>query len=152
MVGPRRLARVLRRTFRRPADVWLTLRIGWFVWRAPSDLAGRDLPSFLHRLRRARRPTAPDPASAYERVARLRQPWLRLPGWRDRNTCYVRALTLYRFLDPGEGDIELHLAVEDGYDAGDRLHGHAWVSVDSVTFEDRPTTTRRLLPVALDPR
>jgi len=152
VVEPRRFARALRRTFRRPADVWLTLRIGWFVWRAPADLGGRDLPSFLDRLQRARRPPAPDPASAYERVARLRQPWLHLPGLRGRNTCYVRALTLYRFLDPGAGDLELHLAVEDGYDAGDRLHGHAWVSVDSVAFEDRPTTTRRLLPVALEAR
>lgn len=152
MVRPGRLTRAFRRTFRRPADVWLTLRIGWFVWRVPAELARRDLTSFLDRMRRARRPRSPDPESAYERVARLRQPWLRLPGWRDRNTCYVRALTLYRFLDPGEGDLELHLAVEDGYDPGDRLHGHAWISVDAVTFEDRPATTRRLVPVALDPR
>ena len=152
MVGPRRLARAARRTFRRPADVWFALRIGWFVWRAPIDLARNDLWSFVDRLRGARRPRASDPAASYERVARLRHPWLRLPGLRGRDTCYVRALTLYRFVDPGKDDLELHLAVEDGYDPGDRLHGHAWVSVDSVTFEDLPTTARRLREVALDPR
>ncbi len=49
--------------------------------------------------------------------------------------CYVRALTLYRFLDPGAALLRIHFGVEPGVDAADRLRGHAWISVGGDIFE-----------------
>jgi len=153
MVTPRRVVRALRRTIRRPADIPFAVRVGWFLCSAPSSLERRDLTAFLHRLRRRRRPRAHDVAADYERIARLRTPWLRLPGLRARNTCYLRALTLYRFLDARDASVKLHLGVEERVDRNERLHGHAWVTVDGIVLEEGPATiSRPVREVSLDGR
>lgn len=118
------------RLVRRPGDVPLMIAIGWFVATIPKRIerAG-DFEQLLNHLREARWPRA-----SQERVARLRGWWL----WKrygDRNTCYVRALTMYRFLDaPSEG-LRLHLGIEERDASHDRLHGHAWVSVGGRIVE-----------------
>ena len=99
-------------TVRTASDLALLLRIGWFVVRLPIDVERSHLEAFLVKLERAPRPPAADPRAGAERVARLRRPWLRLPGLRSRDTCYVRALTVYRFLDPGKHDVRLRVGVE----------------------------------------
>ena len=133
-----RIARRMRRLVARPGDVPLALRIGWFVVRAPADLARTNLPEFLARLRDSPRPPADDLAAGKERVRRLTRAWLRLPVLRRRNTCYIRALTLYRFLDPCGREVRLHLGIEEPDGASGTPRGHAWVSVDGVLLEGLP--------------
>lgn len=125
----------VRRIVKEPGDLPLMLRLGCFIWTAPTDLDRQSLPALLDRLRSASRPSARDLPTAVERIARLREPWLRLPIFRDRNMCYMRALALYRFLDPGAGALRIQFGVEPGADAHDRLHGHAWVTVDGQLIE-----------------
>jgi hypothetical protein len=38
-------------------------------------------------------------------------------------------MILYRYLDPGEKNMSIHYVVEPPRNSGDRLHGHAWVTV-----------------------
>jgi hypothetical protein len=132
---PRGVAQRARNIFRQPGDVALTVRIGWCLWRLPRRLERGELPALLADLRAAPRPAAADPAAAGQRIARLRQQWWRLPAFRRRNTCYMRALVLYRFLDPGTRPMRIHFGVTPGADPLDRLHGHAWVTVDGEIFE-----------------
>ena len=51
----------------------------------------------------------------------------------------MRAFTLYRFVDAGERDLRIHFGVE--LDRSDRLHGHAWVTVDGELLEGPPEVT-----------
>ena len=125
-------ARVL---IRQPGDIALALRIGMFFWTAALDLERRDLPAFLDRLRRSPRPAARNLQSSVERITRLRQPWVRLALFRGRDTCYTRALVLYRFLDAGPHRMRIHFGVEPGMDPKDRLRGHAWVTTDGEIVE-----------------
>ena len=87
-------------------------------------------------LRVGHRPAAADVVAARDRIARLRSAWLALPRLRRRNTCYVRALTLYRFLDAGGRDVGLHVGIERHQT--DRLRGHAWITVDGQMLEGPP--------------
>ena len=66
---------------------------------------------------------------------RLRTAWLRLPFLRARNTCYLRAFTLYRFLDAGDRRVGIHFGIQPPAQPGDRLRGHAWVTVDGLLLE-----------------
>jgi len=120
----------LRRLIRRPGDVPLLIAIGWFVATIPKRIERASyVENLLEDLRRSRWPRA-----SQERVARLRGWWL----WKrfgDRNTCYVRALTMYRFLDVPRAQLRLHMGIEAFDPAHDRLHGHAWVSVDGTIVE-----------------
>jgi hypothetical protein len=130
----------LGRTIRQPSDlVWLW-RIGWFVWRLPGNIEDTHLTTFLEQLRTAPRPAAQDPAAGADRIARLRTPWVRTPGLRSRDTCYVRALTLYRFLDPAGHDIQLKIGAEWFDKPGGVLRGHAWVAMDGRVLEGPPET------------
>ena len=124
-----RLRQGLGRTFKQPSDVLLCLRIGYFLCALPRRLERVPLPEILRRLGGARRARtwADDLDAGVERVARLRQAWLNLSALAARNTCYVRAITLFRFLDGG-GHLRIHLGVEQGVSADDRLRGHAWVT------------------------
>jgi hypothetical protein len=61
-----------------------------------------------------------------------------VPGLRSRDTCYVRALTLYRFLDPGTHDVQLRVGVEWHDRPGGVLRGHAWVTLDGQVLEGPP--------------
>ena len=124
-----------RAIVREPSDFRLALRVGYFLCRAPADLERVSLPEFLASLRAADRPSAPDVWSAMERIVRLREAWLRLPGLRARNTCYLRALTLYRFLDADGGAVGIHFGIEPPRRPGDRLRGHAWITVDGRLLE-----------------
>ncbi len=127
----RGLLQRMHRTFLVPGDVVLALQIGWFLHRLPRRMARTALPQLLDQLRQSRRPGY----CPLERVLRLRGPWLSrvLPS---HNTCYVRALCVYRFLTPGLGRImRVHFGVEPGVDPGDRLRGHAWVTVDGELLE-----------------
>ncbi len=127
--SPRGIYQRLRRTIKMPEDVPLTLRIGYFIWRVPSELEITHLSGMLDQFRQAKRPHACDPDSGVERLMRLSEPWLRRSFFRARNTCYLRAMILYRYLDPGEKDMSIHYVVEPPRNSGDRLHGHAWVTV-----------------------
>lgn len=128
----------LGRTVRTATDVPWMLRIGWFVLRLPSDVERNHLAGFLTRLEHAPRPAARDPWLGAERIRRLRQPWLRLPGLRSRDTCYVRALTMYRFLDRGAHEVQLRVGVEWFDHPGGVLRGHAWVEMDGSVLEGPP--------------
>ncbi len=130
-----RSANVLRKAIRTPGDVALTARIGFFILRAPRELARTNVPEFLERLRQASRPRARDLASGAERIKRLRGACLALPALWRRDSCYVRALTLYRFLDPGTRKVQVHFGVELPDPRMERLHGHAWVTVDHEMLE-----------------
>ena len=130
--------RVVRGAVRHPRDVLLALRVGWFLVHAPADLEGHDLRAFLNRLREARRPRATDVGQGMQRIVRVRRAWLSLPLLRRRDTCYLRALILYRFLDGGGRQVLLHLGVEPPRAPGERLRGHAWVTVDGELLEGPP--------------
>jgi hypothetical protein len=54
---------------------------------------------------------------------------------RARDTCYLRAFTLYRFLEAGEAPVGIHFGIERPRQGGDRLRGHAWVTVDGQLLE-----------------
>jgi hypothetical protein len=102
---------------------WLS--VGHFIARAPARLARTQLPVFL-----ARVAAQPRGGSDFKRVSRLARRWLRLPGWRARDTCYLRSLVLFRFVNPAGGDLCLHFGVDEPRAGGERLHGHAWISLD----------------------
>jgi hypothetical protein len=106
----------------------LCLRIGHFVWRLPRLLDVRPLPEVLAAIRQPPGRSAEDVDRQVARVGRLRQAWLNLPPLAARNTCYVRAITLYRFLGAGGGALRIHFGVEPGVSADDRVRGHAWVT------------------------
>jgi len=127
----RRLGRIVRR----PGDVVLALRIGYFLLTVPGALERTALPSLLERLGTSARPRARDVAAGVERITRLRQACLRLPMFRARDTCYTRALSLYRFLDAGDNELRIHFGIEPGAHPNDRLRGHAWVMVNQEMVE-----------------
>jgi hypothetical protein len=118
-----------------PQDVALSLQLAFFMWRVPAQLERMPLPQLLETLRAARRPPASSPHASLERLLRLSRPWLKRTPLRSRNTCYVRALLFYRFLDPQDAPLQIHFVVEPGRTRGDRLHGHAWVTVGEAVIE-----------------
>jgi hypothetical protein len=128
----------LVRTVRKPSDLREMARIGWFVLRLPDDVERSHLGEFLDRIKSAPRPASRSPHESAERIVRLRQPWLRVPVLRSRDTCYVRALTLYRFLDARDHDARLHVGAEWHDRPGGVLHGHAWVTLDGQILEGPP--------------
>jgi hypothetical protein len=130
-----RCTRILARAIHTPKDALLLLEIGAFILRLPAMLRRSDVPTFLGRLASAPRPKAPSIDDGYVRIARLRDACLSMPRFWRRDTCYVRALTLYRFLDPGGKCVQVHVGIEQPKSPGETLRGHAWVSVDKRLFE-----------------
>ncbi len=128
----------LARTVRKPSDLAVMVRVGWFVLRLPDDVERSHLGKFLEHLATASRPPSPTPLESAERIVLLRQPWLRIPGLRSRDTCYVRAMTLYRFLDAHGHEARLHVGAEWHDKPGGVLHGHAWVTLDGQILEGPP--------------
>lgn len=126
---------VLAQAVRSPSDALLLLEIGIFIALLPRSIGRSDIPMFLCEMDRARRPRALTIERAYERIARLRNACFVMPRLWRHDTCYVRALTLYRFLDAGEHCMQVHVGVEQAQLHTDRLHGHAWVSIDGQFFE-----------------
>lgn len=135
---PARLAANVASVIREPADVLLAVQMGLFVWRAPAALRSQHLAVYLRRLRRHRGAARRDLAAAHARIVRIRQAWLWMPFFRNRDSCYVRALALYRFLEAGDLPVRLHFGIEEPRAPGERLHGHAWVSVGDQFFEGPP--------------
>ena len=129
------LLRGALRTLREPSDLGLALRIGLFVVTLPGRLARRPLPEVLGGFGGGGRVRSADVYISTARISRLRQAWLASPFLASRDTCYVRAITLYRFLDPVGHDMRIHFGVEPGIDPQDRLRGHAWVSLDGALLE-----------------
>jgi glycosyltransferase involved in cell wall biosynthesis len=103
----------------------LWLAVGHFIARAPARLARSELPAFL-----ARVAAQPRDGSDFARVARLARRWLRLSPLRSRDTCYLRSLVLFRFVDARDGELCLHFGVDEPRASGERLHGHAWISLN----------------------
>jgi len=130
-----RSARLLAQAARTPGDLLLLLEIGAFIVRLPRLVRRSSVPAFFRELAVAPRPKARPIELAHARIARLRDACLAMPRLWRRDTCYVRALTLYRFLDPGEHSVRVHFGIEQPQSKGDRLRGHAWVSVDGRPFE-----------------
>ncbi len=123
----------------------LFFAIGWFIWRAPRALARQDLRTFVRALRRGRRPVG-----THSNIQRMRGFWL-TRCFRTHNTCYVRAMTLYRFLDAQSGGLRLHLGIENATAEHDRLHAHAWVSLEGSIVEGPPAAYEgRVREIALE--
>jgi len=131
------IAQGFARTFHKPADLVLAFRIGVFLWAIPRRLDRQPLDRLLRDLRTESRDVSPDLHSDARRISRLRQAWLASPLFRARNTCYIRALTLFRFLsDDGRSPpVRIHFGVEPGTEPGDRVRGHAWVTVGEEVLE-----------------
>ena len=123
------------RTFHQPGDFLLCARIGRFMWQVSDRLEQTSLPDFLAGLEHGGGLHGPDMAANTKRIARLRQAWLNLDRYASRNTCYIRALTLFRFLAPQSGSLHIHFGVNPGDNPGDRVHGHAWVSWNGRVLE-----------------
>lgn len=124
------MVRRIKALFHSPGDVVLWAAIGLFIVRLPRRIEqSRSVPELLEELRRERFPRA-----SQERIVRLRGWWL----WKffgACNTCYVRALTLYRFLDARDSDVGLHFGIERRDNSRERLHGHAWVTQHGEIIE-----------------
>ncbi len=135
---------------------WL-VRIGWFLVRLPAEVGNAHLTEFLDRTAAAARPAAggssdADVAAAADRVVRLRTPLLKLPWLRQRNTCYVRALTLLRFLDARGRDVRFNIAAEWFDKPGGVLRGHAWITVNGEIVDGPPEVDShdRLQPITIE--
>jgi hypothetical protein len=126
------------RIIRSPGEFLWIWRVGWFVIRAPARLEQSNVAAFLDSLEVGTRPASADPETAVERIVRLRSPWLHLPALRGRDTCYVRALTLYRFVAAPGHDVQFNVGAEWFDEPGGVLRGHAWVTIDGITAEEPP--------------
>lgn len=125
----------------------LALKMGLFIWRLAVPMERQGLGEFLGELNRAGRPRCEDLERGMARIARLRRRWLRLPGFRRRDTCYTRALVMFRFLDAGTGVLRIHLGTEPPREAGGNVHGHAWVTLDGRVLEPLPEEIMRRVAV-----
>ena len=141
------ILRGMRNTFRDKGDLLLSLRIGMFVATMPKRLAKQPLDRLLREIDKLKRSEATTVGDE-SRIVRLRQAWLASPMFRERNTCYLRAFTLYRFLDAGSDRLAFHVGVEPGVDPSDRLRGHAWVTVSDRMLEaPEPVLAGRVRPL-----
>jgi hypothetical protein len=108
----------------------LWLAVGYFIMRAPARLARMELPRFLARIA-----VEPREDADFVRVSRIARRWFRVPGLRAGDTCYLRSLVLFRFVHPGNGDLALHFGIDEPSSAAnERLHGHAWVSLNGMPW------------------
>lgn len=123
----------IRNLIRRPDDIALLLRVGMFVARAPKLVERYPVGDLLTTLR-GMGGKCEDP----QRIIRMRRYWLYRPQFKTHDTCYIRALTLYRFLETNGEPIGLHLGIEHREHRDARLHGHAWVSLGDRILEGPP--------------
>lgn len=130
------MVKLVRFLLREPANAYLTAHIGLFIMFAQRRMARQTLPQFIAGLRATGFPNVPRASS--ERVVRIRNAWLRQRWLQKCDTCYVRAMTLYRFLDAPGRSVRLHLGIETREHREERLHGHAWVSLDKQMLEGPP--------------
>jgi hypothetical protein len=130
-----RCTKTIASVVRSPADAVLFVQMCTFMARLPAIVRRTDVPTFFERIATARRPKARSFDAGYRRVARLRDAALTMPRLWRRDTCYLRAVTLYRFLDNGGHRVRVHFGVEQPPTPQERLRGHAWISVDDAIFE-----------------
>jgi hypothetical protein len=130
-----RCAVTIASVVRSPGDAVLFVQICAFIVRVPSAVRRTDVTTFVRQIGDARRPKAQSLDAGYRRIARLRDAAFTMPRLWRRNTCYLRAVTLARFLDGGHHRIRVHFGVEQPPTPQERLRGHAWVSVDGALFE-----------------
>ena len=116
----------------------LWIQVGIFIWRLPQALERQPLDAFLAGQGGGTRVRGRDVGAAVNRIVRIRRRWLRLGPWKKRNTCYTRALVLFRYLDPRGGDLRFHLGTEPSRATDSPIHGHAWVSLDGRVVEPLP--------------
>lgn len=125
----------LRYYVQQPQHLLLALQMGLFIANVPKILARQELSQFLQKQRRSTGSRLllrnVDRAS----VVRIRAYWLRLAMFRSHNTCYIRALTLYRFINAPNQQVGIHFGIEQRNDPKERLRGHAWVSIDGEVLE-----------------
>lgn len=112
----------------------LWLAVGHFILRAPARLGRTELPTFLARLA-----TQPRAGANFKRVNCLTRRWLRLPMLRSRDTCYLRSLVLFRFVDARGDDLSLHFGVDEPRSVDERLHGHAWITLKGEALNPPPS-------------
>ena len=125
----------MRIVVRAPSDALLLLHIGAFLALAPALLRRGELRTALAALRHTRRGLLRVPRAPYESVCRIRGLWLRQRCFASRNTCYARALTLFRFLDAPDGAVGIHFGIERRRQGEERLRGHAWVTLHEHLLE-----------------
>lgn len=128
----------VRRLIREPGDILLSWQLMFFIWRVPTWLDRMSLPQLLQMLEAAPRPASSGVNASIERINRLSRLWFRLPMFRNRSTCYLRSLMFYRFLDSCAEPMQIHFVVEPGRSRGERLRGHAWVTVGQELIEPPP--------------
>ncbi|HZQ09390.1 MAG TPA: lasso peptide biosynthesis protein [Anaerolineae bacterium] len=133
--APQMMWKRAARIIREPADILLSLQLGYFIWRVPAWLDRMPLPQLLQALQSAPPPPSSSFDASLERIQRLIRPWFKLPMFRNRNTCYLRSLLFYRFLDPHDKSKRIHFVVEPSRAPGARLHGHAWVTIGDQLIE-----------------
>lgn len=124
----------LQNSIRQGADLVLAMRIGFF-WGIPRKLATTDLPRLLSKLRTLPASSIDHFSSNLDQVSGFLRHWLWIPILRSHNTCYVRAITLYRFLDFGGRVFRIHLGIEPAAGSGVRLRGHASITVDEKVLD-----------------
>jgi hypothetical protein len=130
-----RCAKTISGVVHSPGDALLFVQICMFIVRLPAIVGRTDVQTFFERIGTARRPKARSFEAGYRRVARLREAALSMPRLWRRDTCYLRAVTLYRFLDGCGHCVRVHFGVEQPPSPQQRLRGHAWISVDDALFE-----------------
>ncbi len=130
---PRGIAQRWQCIVRESGDPALLLAIGLFIARAPRMVQNSDWRQLLETLR-----SRPGTRANAQRIMRLRTFWLCKPFFASHNTCYIRALTLYRFLETGGENIGLHIGIEHRTNEHERLHGHAWVTLGDTIIEAPP--------------
>ncbi len=131
---------------RRPQYIPLFCAIGWFLLRVPHMLGRGNMRAFVRQLR-----SRSYPRGTHEAINAIAAFWL-IHFFPDRNTCYGRALTLYRFLDARDGDVRLHMGIEPKRSENDRLRGHAWVSLRGAIVEGpREAYEGNLREIVLEP-
>ncbi len=136
-----------------PSDLLLALHVGAFIAAVPALLRSGDLRITLANLRAARGRIVKSPRLSYERIARLRALCLRVPIFARHNTCYVRALTLYRFLDADDAALGVHFGIEHRDRLEERLRGHAWVTLHGKVLEGPQAVVQgriREIPIAAE--
>jgi hypothetical protein len=128
--SPRGLWQRFYKTVKRPSDIILVCQVGLFISTVSYRLERTSLPALLTTFHSEPSFMITNVSEGIERLNRLSEPWLRLGIFRTYNTCYLRALLLYRFLDVGNKVKRIHFVVEPGTHPGDRLKGHAWVTIN----------------------
>lgn len=124
----------------------LFVSIGWFVFTATTRLREQNVRAFVRGLRAGTRPLG-----TQQTVLRMCSYWL-WRAFRGSDTCYMRSITLYRFLDVPSERLRLHMGIEHRTDPAERLRSHAWVTLDGEVIYGPPVAFEgRVREIAFEP-